>query len=351
MLQTPNIFKAKAQPIPGAIPPSNAPNAVRPTSVTATFPQKKTPSSVVEFVPYAEDAGEKKEFWKAVIITFVVFAGISALIAGVVISKKLSEPAAAQALVPTYIDASPNLNGSTKTKSNTLSRVSADSDSVTATPRASAGSNRVTVRPTPQFPGGKPTTTVSRSSPIYSPTSGTPTPTPSTSGAIVTTTTTITVTNTITTTPTMTTTSTPTPTPDIYLSVEATSNQLVFGATTIGSAPFEQSFTIFNVGTTSLTLSSLKFAIDGTTNAYTINATSGNGCIANTNLPLTLTSGQSKCVNIKFEPTLSTNGSNVLQVMWNDVNIQNVAIVGVAVTATVTPTPTVTPTLTPVPAP
>ena len=305
-------------------------------------------AGAVEFVPYVDDSEEKKEFWRAVIITFVVFAGISALGLGLIISRRLSEPPESLALQPRYIDSSPSSNSSGKTV--VITKKPTKTPTPLATP--TGGASNPKAFPTSQFPTGKPSSFLSfiqnPFSSIFSSTQATPTPGTSITGTITpsvtATTTPPSATSTLLPTASATLLPTATPTPDIYLSTESSSNQMIFGAVITGSS-VSQVIYIYNTGLSSFTLSSIAFASTGSTNPFLLS--SEDGCVTNTALPLTLASGASKCVKIYFTPTASTNNSNVLQVFWNSLNINNVALVGVGMTPT--PTLTLTPTNTPSP--
>lgn len=351
MLQKPNLYTSPG-PLNAQVDLSAQSSVTKAaTAAAGAVNTAKKAGGAVEFVPYVDDSEEKKEFWRAVIITFVVFAGISALGLGFVISRRLSEPPESLALQPTYIDSSPSSNSSGKTV--VITKKPTKTPTPLATPTGASSNPKAF--PTSQFPTGKPSNFLSfiqnPFSSIFSSTQATPTPTSSVNPSI---TTSITATSTMapTITSSLLTTTTPTllptatPTPDIYLSTESSSNQMIFGAVIAGSS-VSQVIYIYNTGLSSFTLSSIAFASTGSTNPFTLS--SEDGCITNTVLPLTLASGASKCVKIYFAPTASTNNSNVLQVFWNSLNINNVALVGIGMTPTptITPTPTNTPTYTP----
>lgn len=290
------------------------------------------PAPPIEFLPYIDETEEKRKFWQAVMITMAIFFVLTVLVAGFIVSQRLSNPSDSKVNVQ-YVDSAPD-GGPLPTRQPTRA----------PTPAKMASVNPV-ILPLTKIPTSRPTvpkityvaqgsTTPGSTIPV-----STGSPTVTITGSITpsvtllpTTTPTITPTFTVTPTPSNTPTTIPTPTAYIVTSVDSYNYGTVFAGSSVTAT-----FQIYNTGGTSLTISSLSLATTGTSNPYSI--TSGGGCITSSDTPIVLTQGTQKCVNILFAPTYTTVNSNTLQIWWNGSSIKNITLLATVPTPTPTPTP------------
>lgn len=276
----------------------------------------------VEFIPYVDEVEERRKFWQSVVITLAVFAVIGAVVAGVVISRRLSEPTDSKINVQ-YVDSVPG-----------------DSTIPTRAP---------TQRPTPL--------TIVTLQPTTSSTVRVPTPTPKVVNLLV---------NQRSPTPRPSgTSSSPTPTSSLLPTTTPTSSQLLptmtasptpylisdtdsqnYGAVTAGLTATAK-IQLLNVGSSSLTISNLFITTTGTNNPYSV--VEGGGCITSASLPVTMDPGSIKCINVMYAPSYQSENSKTLNLIWNNNRIKTILLTGTVPTAT--PVATSTPTSTPTPTP
>ncbi|MBP6993852.1 hypothetical protein KBB12_01265 [Candidatus Woesebacteria bacterium] len=319
-----------------SLPPFGPSPETTPPSVPTTPPVESAPrgspadpAPPVEFLPFVDEAEEKRRFIQVVLITIAVFFVITVLIVGFVVSQRLSSPASSKVNVQ-YIDSS--------------------GDSValpTRQPTRGLTSVKTTIQPTSysfvKIPTSAPkpsaqityivqkTGTVTPGSATIPVSTATLTPTPNGS---ITPTVTLLPTMTPTITPTITNTPTITPTPTSYLvtSVDSYNFSTVYAGSSVTAT-----FQIYNVGGSSLTISAL--SITGDTNSpYSI--TTGGGCITQANTPVIMQNNSIKCINVLAAPTYSSNTVvQNLQILWNGANVKNIALSISVPTPTPTPTP------------
>ncbi len=360
MSPKPSIYTSKAplNPFDDRAVPKGATQA----AVAGFRDDAKNPSPLADFMPFVDNTNERSEFWRALIVTFVVLAGISALGVGFVLSQRLNSPPETMALTPKYIDSSPNTVSAnvTTTRAPTpksLEFGSSNSIDLTIVP---------TPRPTSQFPSGVPSSFVpffvnpfSTQSATLLAVSGTITPTgsistsPTPTGSItISPTITLTPTTTISPTqsPTPVNTSTPTPTPEAYLTTNIVNDTLNFGSRDILDGATTQTFNIYNVNDVNFVVNKIDFSTTGPFNPYSV--LDEDTCLTNTSLPVTMSVGQSKCIKVQVEPTALTNNTNYLLIFWYTWRSSNVKIITLTTVATTpTPTVTITPTFTVTPTP
>lgn len=322
--------------IEDSLPPFGPPPETNPPSMPPTPPVESTPKSSpadpappVEFLPFVDEAEEKRKFIQVVLITIAVFFVITVLIAGFVVSQRLSSPTSSKINVQ-YIDSSGDsvalptrqptraptpINATLQPTSYSLIKIP------TTAPKPSAQITYVVQK----------TGTVTPVSATIPVSTATLTPTPNGS---VTPTVTLLPTMTPTITPTITNTPTITPTPTSYLVTSVDSYN--FSTVHAGSS-VTATFQIYNVGGSSLTVSAL--SITGDTNSpYSIVA--GGGCITQVNTPVIMENNSIKCINVLAAPTYSSNTvAQNLQILWNGANVKNITLSITVPTATPTPTP------------
>lgn len=313
-----------------AKPMSSTQKAVYPPSISGSpetgAPAQDTPKTAlpsIEFIPFIDEAEEKKKFWKTVFITVLVFTAISSLIIGYVLTQRLSQPSPAQIDVQ-YLDSAPPVS---ITLNVTLRPPRTQRTSPTTVPlNKIAKANRT---PTPSIGGNIPYVTVSGGTPVLTPISvstpaatRTPTTNPAASAY-----------------PTVTPTSANAPTPYLYATTDGTSG-VVFPYTAPGGS-VGAIIQLMNLGGSSLAISELSFAVTGGANPYTVSAGGDGTCLvfAATPTPYNLAAGASKCVSIHYKPTTSTSSSNSLLVRWNTASIKSITLSAVSATSTPTPTP------------
>ena len=324
-----NISEATSPPF-GAPVPVGGP-VFEPTNTKeggGGVPVEPTPS--VEFLPYVDEVEERKKFWQAVLITLGIFTVVTVLVAGFVLSQRLSSPTNPKISVQ-YLDGATAGNGTLPSRQPTQK----PTPLVLLSPRPTSFSNS-------RLPTSRATPTRQVTNISVNRRTGTPTPTNSTSVtptvATTATPTTVTLLPTVTptTTPTNTPTSTPTPTPYLVTSVDT----YAYGSVTAGLTA-TATFQLFNTGGSSLSITNLFIASTGTNNPYSI--TAGGGCITEASVPITINAGATKCVNVMFSPTYTSVNSNSLQIYWNNTNIKIILLSGTVPTATPTATATPTP--------
>ncbi len=311
-------------PVPGTFVSGTA-EGVSDTASTTTV--EGTPS--VEFLPYVDEVEERKKFWQAVFITLGLFSVVTVLVVGFVVSQRLSAPANPKISVQ-YLDGATAGDGTLPSRQPTQK----PTPLVLLSPRPTSFSSS-------KLPTSRPTPPRSVTNIAVNQRTGTPTPTsalsvtPSVATTLTPTSATLLPTVTPTTTPTNTPTSTPTPTPYLVTSVDT----YAYGSVTAGLTA-TATFQLFNTGGSSLSITNLFIASTGTNNPFTI--TAGGGCITEASVPITISAGSTKCVNVMFSPTYTSVNSNSLQIYWNNTNIKIILLSGTVPTATptITPTPT-----------
>ncbi len=286
------------------------------------------PAPSIEFLPYVDEAEEKRKFWQAVFITIAVFFVVSVLIIGFIISQRLSAPAESKISVK-YVDSSPAGNVTLPTRQPT--RTPTPTPFISLRPTVPPLTRIPTSRPSPPRQvtyvvqnTGTPRVTV----PV---TSLTPTPTYNPSITLLPTMTSAPV-PTATLTPTVSNTPTAIPTPTAYLYVDDTYNYSVVspGNTTT------KRFNLYNIGGSSLSISNVVI-IDADNSAFSI--IDDPACFTGIDMPVTIAQGTYKCVMVKAAPTYSTDNTGTLQIVWNGVYYKLISLIVTVPTATPIPTP------------
>ena len=291
---------------------------------------KKEPLPSIEFLPYVDEAEEKRRFWKTVLITMLVFVAVSSAIIGYVFTQRLSQPSKPKINIQ-YIDSAPRADVTIKIQvSARPTRAPTAATSLTPLSPIVQATRAPTTRPG----GSIPYVVLRTGTPAVIPIKiSTPAPTKASSAGQ----TQPTVTAPVTPLPTVTPTG-PAPTPYLYSTSDGTSG-ISFGYVDPGSS-VSSVIQIVNIGGSSLTVSDLAFATTGGTNPYLLSGGGDGSCLTSANLPFTLAVGAGKCISIHFNPSSGTSNTNSLLIRWNTSNIKNVPLLGNATTPTRTPSPT-----------
>lgn len=285
-----------------------------------------TPS--VEFVPYIDEAEEKRKFWKTVIITMGIFLVISVVVIGFIISQRLSQPPTK--LDIQYLDGGPSASVTTAiviTRKPTRTPMPG-----IIGPGISPIQVGITRIPTnPQRQVTLPFIIINNSANTPTPGTVANTPTPTAGGA------TSTPGPTNTPVPTLLPTTTTTPTPTAML--QSSTSSIDFGTS---STSVTRTFTIINTGGAPLSITTMNFSSGGDIPFSFTDA--GLGCIlfAATPTPIVISPQTTRCVGITFSTTTAGTYTNGVQIWWNTSNHVDVTLVGIR--ATPTPTNTITPT-------
>lgn len=303
---------------------------VAPNTTIPPMPKASSSASFVDLMPSINDALEKKQFIKTIIVSTIAFSFISAIVVGFILTNRLTQVngQANQPLKPIYTDGGEVATQVVARKpTRAIVPVTALVDVPTPIPfittkvptPTSASPLVVTIRIiTPSF-----TPTLAAGSLPGGQTGSQPTASPPT-----------------TLTPTPIATFTPTPTPVLYVSAES----LNFGSQVTGSST-EQAITMRNIGSSTIVITTLDFSTTGGLSPYSIN----NGissCLTNAELPYSLTSNASRCINFRFAPASNSTTSNTFLI---NTSLKSISLQGIVMTPT--PTPTFTPTPTPTPTP
>jgi len=286
------------------------------------------PAPSMEFLPYVDEVEERKNFWKTVIITFLIFTGISTIGMGYVVSQRLSQPS--PKIDIQYVDGAPDL--STTPVINITRKPTRTPSPVQNIPTIGGGTNPSTI------PGPSSAVAPTSSVPFIVFSTATPTPIPAlipTSATVATPTVSSTYIPTVTSDPLR-----PTVTPYLFSSADTVN----FGTVEVGTSKGVV-FQLMNLGGLPLTISEIFFSTTGD-NIYTLSNGGDGSCITNTNVPLTLGVNTTKCISVHFKPTSTSYNSSTLIIRWNITSMKSITLVG-SIPVTPTPSPTITTTPSP----
>ncbi|MEI6326726.1 MAG: hypothetical protein WCO78_01240 [Candidatus Roizmanbacteria bacterium] len=317
----PNLYTS---PTPTVSTTPAQPGAPRPLT-----PKKKI-STATQAIPFVDDAHDKKQFMKTMVISFSVFTVISAILVGMALYSKWTQGSTQATTTRVVRQDDTGLRVVSASEPTQVPAVTPIVPTTVPTPGAAGYS-------VPVITGSSFTVPVISGSRISSsPTTNPLSPT-------------LTLTPTIYVTSIPGSTATPTPTSVLYMSTESTYNQIDFGNVPVGTE-ITSEVTMRNIGTSPITINSMFFSTVGATNPFIIQTGSASTlCLTNSDLPYNLGSNESRCILFKYTPSGSSINSNMFLLYWNTGFVKSITLNGTVTTPT--PTPTITPTGTPSPTP